>query len=125
MTSINYPLSYSDINPLSISPIDTSIITFKDPNTELIFEINREGQIIIGKGYTPTEAADIFLERLSQLLPNFVNAKTDMLQKEKDSLNTDLKRMAHDNEVLKRQLNEKQFQLECWVEDYYRMQNQQ
>jgi flagellar capping protein FliD len=109
----------------AISPVDTSIITFKDPNTELIFEINREGQIIIGKGYTPTEAADIFLERLSQIMPGFVNSKTEFLQKENDTLNVDLKRLTNDNEVLKRQLNEKQFQLECWVEDYYRMQNQQ
>jgi hypothetical protein len=100
-----------------ISPIDTSIITFKDPNTELIFEINKEGQIIIGKGYTPTEAADMFLERLSHLLPNFVNAKTDMLQKENDELSRRVKELQEENQLFAQANNDLVMVAQAWREN--------
>ena len=81
--SVHLPPHWKDMKidspSTKISPIDTSVITFKDPATELIFEINREGQIVIGKGYNPTDAADLFLERLSGIMPEFVNSKTEHL----------------------------------------------
>ena len=121
MPSINNLSPYANIST-AISPIDTSIIQFSDKDSKTILTITPEGLIEIGEGYTPTEAGDEFIDRLSMYLPNALEQK---FKPEIDSLNAELKRLTHDNEVLKRQLNEKQFQLECWVEDYYRMQNQQ
>ena len=118
-----FPPHYKDLSlNTAISPIDTSIIQFSDKESNMILEITPEGRIEIGEGYTPTEAGDEFIDRLSTYLPDALEKK---FKTELDSLNADLKRLTNDNEVLKRQLNEKQFQLECWVEDYYRMQNQQ
>jgi hypothetical protein len=98
-------------------PIDTSVITFKDPATELIFEINREGQIVIGKGYTPTEAADMFLERLSEIMPNFVNAKTDMLQKENKELNQRVKELQEENQLFTNANNDLVMVAQAWREN--------
>ena len=100
-----------------ISPMDTSIITFKDPDTEVIFEINKEGQIIIGKGYTPTEAADMFLERLSNILPNFVNSKTEFLQKENDELNQRVKELEHANHRLTNSQLDLEMVAQAWREN--------
>jgi len=101
----------------NVSPIDTSVITFKDPNTELIFEINREGQIVIGKGYTPSEAADMFLERLSEIMPNFVNAKTDMLQKENKELNQRVKELEDVNHRLTNSQLDLEMVAQAWREN--------
>jgi len=101
----------------NVSPIDPSIITFKDTNTELIFEINREGQIIIGKGYTPTEAADMFLDRLTQIMPNFVNAKTEFLQKENDELNQRVKELQEETQIFAQANNDLVMVAQAWREN--------
>jgi hypothetical protein len=97
-------------------PIDTSVITFKDPNTELIFEINKEGQIVIGKGYTPSEAADMFLERLSEIMPNFVNAKTEHLQKENKELSSKIKQLQNESHAQALEVRELRMAIEAWRE---------
>lgn len=120
MTS-HFPPHWKDMKVDSlntaISPIDTSVITFKDPNTELIFEINREGQIVIGKGYTPTEAADMFLERLSEIMPNFVIAKTDMLQKENNELSRKVKELQEENQMFANANNDLVMVAQAWREN--------
>ena len=100
-----------------ISPIDTSVITFKDPATELIFEINREGQIVIGKGYNPTDAADLFLERLSGIMPEFVNAKTEHLQKENKELSRRIKELEEENRMFANANNDLVMVAQAWREN--------
>ena len=119
----HFPPHYKDMRNNTIStvstniPLDTSVITFKDPNTKLIFEINKEGQIVIGKGYTPSEAADMFLERLSEIMPNFVNAKTDMLQKENDELSRRVKELEDVNHRLTNANNDLVMVAQAWREN--------
>lgn len=121
MTSI--PPHWKDMRDNTIStvstniPLDTSVITFKDPNTELIFEINKEGQIVIGKGYNPSEAADMFLERLSEIMPNFVNAKTDMLQKENKDLSRRIKELEEENQLFANANNDLVMVAQAWREN--------
>jgi hypothetical protein len=123
MSRLSFPPHWKDMkldNTFSsipnVSPIDTSVITFKDPNTELIFEINREGQIVIGKGYTPTEAADMFLDRLSQIMPNFVNAKTEHLQKENKELSNKIKQLQNEYNAQTLEVRELRLAIEAWRE---------
>ena len=99
-----------------ISPIDTSVITFKDPATELIFEVNREGQIVIGKGYNPTDAADLFLERLSGIMPEFVNSKTEHLQKENKELSNKIKQLQNEYNAQTLEVRELRLAIEAWRE---------
>jgi len=101
----------------NVSPIDTSVISFKDPATELIFEINREGQIVIGKGYTPTEAADMFLERLSGIMPEFVNSKTEHLQKENKELSRRIKELEEENRMFANANNDLVMVAQAWREN--------
>ena len=123
MSRLSFPPHWKDMRDNTIStvstniPIDTSVITFKDPNTELIFEINKEGQIVIGKGYTPSEAADMFLERLSETMPNFVNAKTDMLQKENDELSRRVKELQEENQLFTQANNDLVMVAQAWREN--------
>jgi hypothetical protein len=123
MSRLSFPPHWKDMRDNTISavstniPIDTSVITFKDPNTELIFEINKEGQIVIGKGYTPSEAADMFLERLSEIMPNFVNAKTDMLQKENKELNQRVKELEDVNHRLTNSQLDLEMVAQAWREN--------
>jgi hypothetical protein len=74
MPSINNLSPYANIST-AISPIDTSIIQFSDKDSKTILSITPEGQIEIGEGYTPTEAGDEFIDRLSMYLPNALEQK--------------------------------------------------
>ena len=107
-----------------ISHIDnSSILTFKNPDTELIFEINREGQIIIGKGYIPTEAADLFLKRMAEIMPDFVNSKTEYLQKENEELNQRVKELQDVNHRLTNANNDLVVVAQAWREQSILEQN--
>ena len=107
-----------------ISHIDnSSILTFKNPDTELIFEINREGQIIIGKGYIPTEAADLFLKRMAEIMPDFVNSKTEYLQKENEELNQWVKELQDVNHILTNANNDLVVVAQAWREQSILEQN--
>ena len=106
-----------------ISHIDNSILTFKNPDTEVIFEINREGQIIIGKGYIPTEAADLFLKRMAEIMPDFVNSKTEYLQKENEELNQRVKELEDVNHRLTNANNDLVVVAQAWREQSILEQN--
>ena len=106
-----------------ISHIDNSILTFKNPDTEVIFEINREGQIIIGKGYIPTEAADLFLKRMAEIMPDFVNSKTEYLQKENEELNQRVKELQDVNHRLTNANNDLVVVAQAWREQSILEQN--
>jgi len=121
MSRLNFPEPWKNMkidSPITkTSPIDTSVISFKDPATELIFEINREGQIVIGKGYTPTEAADMFLERLSGIMPEFVNSKTEHLQKENKELSRRVKELQEENQLFAQANNDLVMVAQAWREN--------
>jgi antitoxin component of RelBE/YafQ-DinJ toxin-antitoxin module len=123
MSRLSFPPHWKDMRDTTIStvstniPIDNSVITFKDPNTELIFEINKEGQIVIGKGYTPSEAADMFLERLSETMPNFVNSKTEHLQKENKELSRRIKELEEENQLFTQANNDLVMVAQAWREN--------
>jgi len=125
MSRLNFPEPWKNMkidsrlnSPITkISPMDTSVISFKDPATELIFEINREGQIVIGKGYTPTEAADMFLERLSGIMPEFVNSKTEHLQKENKELSRRIKELEEENQLFANANNDLVMVAQAWREN--------
>ena len=106
-----------------ISHIDNSILTFKNPDTEVIFEINREGQIIIGKGYIPTEAADLFLKRMAEIMPDFVNSKTEYLQKENEELTQRVKELQDVNHRLTNANNDLVVVAQAWREQSILEQN--
>ena len=106
-----------------ISHIDNSILTFKNPDTEVIFEINREGQIIIGKGYIPTEAADLFLKRMAEIMPDFVNSKTEYLQKENEELSRRVKELQDVNHRLTNANNDLVVVAQAWREQSILEQN--
>jgi hypothetical protein len=48
----------------SINQIESDPLVIKNMNSELIFKITSEGQIVIGDGYTPSAAADEFISRM-------------------------------------------------------------
>ena len=48
----------------SINQIPSEPLVVKNANSELIFKITSEGQIVVGDGYTPSEAADEFINRM-------------------------------------------------------------
>jgi len=116
MVQIHYP----NVNT-AISPIDTSIISFSDHKSKPILEIGRDGQIIIGEGYNPTEAADEFIRILAEKMPQYIDSP---LKAEIKALRDDVKRLEEDKEIYKRQFRSIQIQLEAWVEDYHRLQNE-
>jgi hypothetical protein len=95
---------------------NTSILTFKNPDTEVIFEITREGEIKIGKGYIPTEAADSFLKRMAEIMPDFVNSKTEHLQKENTELNQRVKELEDVNHRLTNANNDLVVVAQAWRE---------
>ncbi len=47
-----------------INQIPSEPLVVKNANSELIFKITSEGQIVVGDGYTPSEAADEFINRM-------------------------------------------------------------
>jgi len=104
MSRINFPEPWKNMKidspSTKISHFDNSILTFKNPDTEVIFEITREGELRIGKGYIPTEAADLFLKRMAEIMPDFVNSKTEHLQKENKELNQRVKELEDVNHRL-------------------------
>ena len=102
---------------------NTSILTFKNPDTEVIFEITREGQIIIGKGYIPTEAADLFLKRMAEIMPDFVNSKTEYLQKENKELTQRVKELEDVNHRLTNANNDLVMVAQSWREQSILEQN--
>ena len=101
----------------------TSILTFKNPDTEVIFEITREGQIVIGKGYIPTEAADLFLKRMAEIMPDFVNSKTEYLQKENKELTQRVKELEDVNHRLTNANNDLVMVAQSWREQSILEQN--
>lgn len=112
-------IHYGALNT-AISPIDTSIITFSDQTSKPILEIGRDGKIIIGEGYTPTEAADEFIRVLTEKMPQYIDSP---YKAEIKALRDDVKRLEEDKEIYKAQFRSIQIQLEAWVEDYYRLQD--
>jgi hypothetical protein len=113
-------IHYGAINT-AISPIETSVISFADQNSKPILEIGRDGKIIIGEGYTPTEAADEFIRILTEKMPQYIDSP---YKAEIKALRNDVKRLEEDKEIYKRQFRSIQIQLEAWVEDYHRLQNE-
>ena len=95
---------------------NTSILTFKNPDTEVIFEITKEGEIQIGKGYIPSEAADLFLKRMAEIMPNFVNSKTEFLQKENEELTQRVKELEDVNHRLTNANNDLVVVAQAWRE---------
>ena len=112
-------IHYDAINTV-ISPIDTSIIRFNDQNSKPILEIGRDGKIIIGEGYTPTEAGDAFIRRILDGMPQYFGAE---FKDEIKALKQNVKRLENENQHLKNELNSSRLQLEAWVEDYHRLQD--
>jgi hypothetical protein len=113
-----------DIPNTKISNFDnTSILTFKNPDTEVIFEITREGEIVIGKGYIPTEAADLFLKRMAEIMPDFVNSKTEYLQKENKELTQRVKELEDVNHRLTNANNDLVMVAQSWREQSILEQN--
>ena len=113
-----------DIPNTKISNFDnTSILTFKNPDTEVIFEITREGEIVIGKGYIPTEAADLFLKRMAEIMPDFVNSKTEYLQKENKELTQRVKELEDVNHRLTNANNDLVMVAQYWREQSILEQN--
>ena len=98
----------------TISTIDTSIATFKNSESKMIFEITKEGEIRIGKGYTPTDASEEFLKRLEDKLPEFVNMKCAMLEKENKELSYNIKQLHEDTAELKLEVQELTLALDAW-----------
>jgi hypothetical protein len=47
-----------------INQIPSEPLVVKNTNSELIFKITSDGQIVVGDGYTPSEAADEFINRM-------------------------------------------------------------
>ena len=128
MSRINFPEPWKNMKIDSpntkISNFDnTSILTFKNPDTEVIFEITREGQIIIGKGYIPTEAADLFLKRMAEIMPDFVNSKTEYLQKENKELTQRVKELEDVNHRLTNANNDLVMVAQSWREQSILEQN--
>ncbi len=48
----------------SINQVPSDPLVVKNTNSELIFKITSDGQIVVGDGYTPSEAADEFINRM-------------------------------------------------------------
>ena len=128
MSRINFPEPWKNMKIDSpntkISNFDnTSILTFKNPDTEVIFEITREGEIVIGKGYIPTEAADLFLKRMAEIMPDFVNSKTEYLQKENKELTQRVKELEDVNHRLTNANNDLVMVAQSWREQSILEQN--
>jgi len=47
----------------------TSIIEVWDQEKRMIFAVEHDGELRIGDGYSPRDAADAFFERLRERLP--------------------------------------------------------
>ena len=47
-----------------INQIPSEPLVVKNANSELIFKITSDGEIVVGDGYTPSEAADEFINRM-------------------------------------------------------------
>lgn len=48
----------------TINLIQADPLVVNDLNSKLIFKITSDGQVLIGDGYTPSEAADEFISRM-------------------------------------------------------------
>ena len=97
-----------------ISNFDNNIITFKGPESKMIFEITKEGEIRIGEGYTPTEASEEFLKRLEDKLPEFANMKCAMLEKENKELSYSIKQLHEDKAELRHEVQELRLAIDAW-----------
>ena len=47
-----------------INQIPTDPLVVKNTNSELIFKITSDGEIVVGDGYTPSEAGDEFIKQM-------------------------------------------------------------
>ena len=105
-----------DEGPSKISKISNfdNIITFKGPESKMIFEITKEGEIRIGEGYTPTEASEEFLKRLEDKLPEFANMKCAMLEKENKELSYSIKQLHEDKAELRHEVQELRLAIDAW-----------
>lgn len=97
-----------------ISNFDNNIITFKGPESKMIFEITKEGEIRIGEGYTPTDASEEFLKRLEDKLPEFVNMRCSMLEKENKELSYSIKQLHEDKAELRHEVQELRLAIDAW-----------
>jgi len=97
-----------------ISNFDNSIITFKGPESKMIFEITKEGEIRIGEGYTPTDASEEFLKRLKDKLPEFANMRCAMLEKENKELSYGIKQLQENKAELDHEVRELRLAIDAW-----------
>jgi len=97
-----------------ISNFDNSIITFKGPESKMIFEITKEGEIRIGEGYTPTDASEEFLKRLKDKLPEFTNMRCAMLEKENKELSYGIKQLQENKAELDHEVRELRLAIDAW-----------
>ena len=97
-----------------ISNFDNNIITFKGPESKMIFEITKEGEIRIGEGYTPTEASEEFLKILEDKLPEFANMRCAMLEKENKDLSYNIKQLQENKAELDHEVRELRLAIDAW-----------
>jgi hypothetical protein len=106
-----------DTGPSKISKIsnfDNSIISFRGPESKMIFEITKEGEIRIGEGYTPTDASEEFLKRLKDKLPEFTNMRCAMLEKENKELSYGIKQLQENKAELDHEVRELRLAIDAW-----------
>jgi hypothetical protein len=48
----------------SINQVPSDPITIRNTNSELVFKITSDGEIVVGDGYTPSEAGDEFIKQM-------------------------------------------------------------
>jgi len=97
-----------------ISNFDNSIISFRGPESKMIFEITKEGEIRIGEGYTPTDASEEFLKRLKDKLPEFTNMRCAMLEKENKELSYGIKQLQENKAELDHEVRELRLAIDAW-----------
>jgi hypothetical protein len=103
-----------DNGPSKISNFDSSIISFRGPESKMIFEITKEGEIRIGEGYTPTDASEEFLKRLKDKLPEFANMRCAMLEKENKELSYGIKQLQENKAELDHEVRELRLAIDAW-----------
>lgn len=76
----------------TVNQVASVPLVVNNMNSELVFKITSDGQIIIGNGYTPTAAADEFISQLqlSQdyiLLQEYISQLESSIEAWKENLN--------------------------------------
>ena len=63
-TNLENSLLNAGSGSFSINQIVSDPLVIKNMNSELIFKITSDGQVVIGDGYTPSEAGDEFISQM-------------------------------------------------------------